>query len=28
VRPGCRISAQKFGSQLSMAGGGQAEVCD
>ena len=28
VRPGCRISTQKFGPQLSMVGGGQAEVCD
>jgi uncharacterized caspase-like protein len=28
VRPGCRIGTQKFGSQISMAGGGQAEVCD
>ncbi|TFV77956.1 caspase family protein [Bradyrhizobium frederickii] len=28
VRPGCRISIQKYGSAVSMVGGGQAEVCD
>lgn len=28
VRPGCRISIQKYGSAISMVGGGQAEVCD
>ena len=28
VRPGCRIGTQKFGSSVSMVGGGQAEVCD
>ncbi|EHR01877.1 caspase family protein [Bradyrhizobium sp. WSM471] len=28
VRPGCRIGTQKFGSAVSMVGGGQAEVCD
>jgi len=28
VRPGCRITTQKFGSAISMVGGGQAEVCD
>jgi len=28
VRPGCRISIQKYGSAVSMVGGGQMEVCD
>jgi hypothetical protein len=28
VKPGCRIGTQKFGPQISMVGGGQAEVCD
>ncbi|MGY4503700.1 chemotaxis protein histidine kinase CheA [Bradyrhizobium sp. GM24.11] len=28
VRPGCHIGVQKYGSAVSMVGGGQAEVCD
>lgn len=28
VRPGCRIGVQKYGSAVSMVGGGQMEVCD